>query len=533
MLAVSYGYFVLGNGVSFWQGLLAGVLGIVVSFLFVGLVALAGKRGSAPTMVLSRAAFGVVGNALPSAVSYLLLVGWEIILVSLSTKAVATVFEQLGWAHGTGVKVIAFLVVIAVIVLAGIKGFDAILRLQTWLTIVLAAATVGYILLTLDHVHWHTVSAIPSGSFTGILGAAVTTGAAFGLGWVNAGADYSRYLPRSASSRGVVFWTTFGASVAPIVLLAYGLLLVGSSKALSDAISVDPIGALAAILPTWYLIPFVVVAVGGLISGAILDIYSSGLTLLTLGLRIPRWQAAAIDGVLMIIGSIYVVFRAPNFFGPVPGVPDHPRRTHRRLVWRLPGRPGVAQARLRPGGALRRSWPLRLGRLGGRRLDAARHGAGLGSGDRLLQRLHLGGLPVRAVRAGRQERLLGLHRPRRPGRAGRRLRRTAILSRGTVRAQESSLTEAGSGPIRSASRTLAGSELDGGGYDVLAQLDGGVRRRVQDELGQTRAARPRRRTGRPRRRRCSASRPRDAARSTVRPTARASRPAGRRPAPPG
>ncbi len=173
-------------------------------------------------MVLSRAAFGVVGNALPSAVSYLLLVGWEIILVSLSTKAVATVFEQLGWAHGTGVKVVAFLVVIAVIVLAGIKGFDAILRIQTWLTVVLAIVTVGYILLTLDHIHWDKVSAIPSGSFTGILGAAVTTGAAFGLGWVNAGADYSRYLPRSASSRGVVFWTTFGASVAPIVLLAYG-----------------------------------------------------------------------------------------------------------------------------------------------------------------------------------------------------------------------------------------------------------------------------------------------------------------------
>jgi NCS1 family nucleobase:cation symporter-1 len=316
VLGVSYGYFVLGNGVSFWQATLAGILGIVVSFLFVGLVALAGKRGSAPTMVLSRAAFGVVGNALPSAVSYLLLVGWEIILVSLSTKAVATVFEQLGWAHGTPVKVIAFLVIIAVIVLAGIKGFDAILRLQTWLTVGLAVVTVGYILLTLDKVHWHTVSAIPSGSFTGILGAAVTTGAAFGLGWVNAGADYSRYLPRSASSRGVVSWTTFGASVAPIVLLVYGILLVGSSKSLADAINNDPIGALAGILPTWFLIPFVLVAVGGLISGAVLDIYSSGLTLLTLGLRIPRWQAAAIDGVLMIIGSIYVVFRAPNFFGP-------------------------------------------------------------------------------------------------------------------------------------------------------------------------------------------------------------------------
>jgi purine-cytosine permease-like protein len=253
---------------------------------------------------------------LPAAVSYLLLVGWEIILVSLSTLATATVFDRLGWAHGTVVKVIAFVVIVAVIVFAGILGFDAIFKLQTYLTLVLAVVTVGYILLTLDEIHWSVISDLPSGSFKGVLGAAVTTAAAFGLGWVNAGADYSRYLPRTASSRGVVGWTTLGASIAPVILLIYGILLVGSSADLGDKIAGDPIGALTGVLPTWYLIPFVLVAVGGLISGAVLDIYSSGLALLTLGLRIPRWQAAALDGVLMILGSIYVVFQAPDFFGP-------------------------------------------------------------------------------------------------------------------------------------------------------------------------------------------------------------------------
>ena len=66
VLGVAYGAFVLGFGVSFWQGAIAGVVGIVVSFALCGWVALAGKRGSAPTMVLSRAAFGVRGNRLPS-----------------------------------------------------------------------------------------------------------------------------------------------------------------------------------------------------------------------------------------------------------------------------------------------------------------------------------------------------------------------------------------------------------------------------------------------------------------------------------
>jgi purine-cytosine permease-like protein len=136
----------------------------------------------------------------------------------------------------------------------------------------------------------------------------------FGIGWVNTGADYSRYLPRDSSTGGVVWWPTLGGSFPVVVLVSYGILLAGSSQALSDAINSDPIGALTTILPTWFLLPFAVVAVGGLISGAMMDIYSSGLTLLTLGLRTPRWVAAGIDGVLMVLGAIYIVWISDSDF---------------------------------------------------------------------------------------------------------------------------------------------------------------------------------------------------------------------------
>jgi purine-cytosine permease-like protein len=248
-----------------------------------------------------------------------LLVGWETVLVSLATLATATVFERIGWSSGNATKVIAFIVVAAIIVGAGILGFDAIMKLQTYLTVVLALVTVGYIALTLDDVDWSAVSAVPSGSAAAFVGAVVFAMTGFGIGWVNAGADYSRYLPRSASARGVVWWTTFGASIAPIVLVLYGLLLAASDPDLNAAILGDPIGALTTILPTWYLIPFAIVAIGGLIGGAVLDIYSSGLTLLTLGIKVPRWAAAGIDGVLMMAGTIYVVWFADNFLGPFQG----------------------------------------------------------------------------------------------------------------------------------------------------------------------------------------------------------------------
>jgi purine-cytosine permease-like protein len=136
---------------------------------------------------------------------------------------------------------------------------------------------------------------------------------------VNAAADYSRYLPRSSRNGAVVGWTTFGSSLAPVILLIFGILLAGSSTKLSQAIGADPIGALATLLPTWFLVPFVIVAVLGLVGGAVLDIYSSGLALLSVGVRVPRYVAAGIDGVIMTAGAIYVVLFATDFIGPFQG----------------------------------------------------------------------------------------------------------------------------------------------------------------------------------------------------------------------
>jgi len=313
VLGLSYGAFVLGFGISFWQALVVGVVGIVLSFLACGFIAVAGKRGSAPTMVLSRAAFGVNGNKLPTVISWLLTVGWETVLVILATLATATVFHRVGVGGGNGTKVIALILVVALTIFGGVMGFDLIMRLQTWITLVTGVFTVVFIALVADKIHWHTVSAIHSGSAQGVIGALVFTMTGFGLGWVNVAADYSRYLPRRSSGRGVIGWTTFASSIAPIFLLVFGLLLAGSSKSLFTAINNDPIGALTTLLPTWFLVPFAIVAVLGLIGGSVLDIYSSGLALLTLGVRLPRWQAALIDGTVMTAGSIYVVFFTHNF----------------------------------------------------------------------------------------------------------------------------------------------------------------------------------------------------------------------------
>ncbi len=319
LLALSYGAFFLGFGISFKQATYAAIIGTVLSFLVVGVSSLAGKKSNAPTMILSRAAFGVKGNIVPGALSYLIFVGWETVLVSLATLATGTVFARLGHINHNVALILGFIFAVALTVFGGVLGFSTIMKIQKWLTLITIAMTLLYIALTINHVDWSAVSAIKDGSTQGFVGALIFGITGIGLGWVNSAADYSRYLPRNVSSKAVIAWTVLGASIVPVVLVIYGSALAGSSKNLSDEIAMDPIGALTTLLPTWYLIPFALVAVLGLVGGAILDLYSSGLTLVSIGLPVRRHIAASIDACIMLAGTIYIVWFAKNFFIPFQG----------------------------------------------------------------------------------------------------------------------------------------------------------------------------------------------------------------------
>ncbi len=319
LLALSYGAFFLGFGVSFKQATLAAIIGTIASFFLVGISSLAGKRSNAPTMILTRASFGVKGSLVPGALSYLIFVGWETVLVSLATLATGTVFTRVGGVDHNLSLILGFVIAVSLTVFGGVLGFTVIMRLQKILTVVTVAMTVVYVALTIDSVNWSAVTSIQSGTTQGFIGALIFGVTGIGLGWVNCAADYSRYLPRSVSSKAVVGWTVFGASIVPIVLVIYGAALSGSSKDLSDAVAMDPIGALTSLLPTWFLIPFALVAILGLVGGAILDLYSSGLALVSIGVPLKRHQAAAIDALIMLAGTIYIVWFADNFFYPFQG----------------------------------------------------------------------------------------------------------------------------------------------------------------------------------------------------------------------
>lgn len=316
VFGISYASYVYGFGVSFIQAVIICLVGITLSFALCGVIAIAGKRGSAPTMILSRAAFGVTGQKIPGVFSWLISIGWETFLAIMAVLATATVFVQLGWSGGTATKVIACIVIAAMIVIASVLGYHMIMKLQSILTWITGIVTIIYCFLILPDVDFSAIMEIPHGGPTYVIGAFTMVLTGFGLGWINIAADWSRYQSRDASGGKIVFWNTFGAAISPIILVFFGLMLVGSRQDLMAGIEADPIGTLATILPTWVLLPFLLTAVLGLVSGAVLGIYSSGLTLLSLGVKIPRPAAAAIDGIILTAGTVFVVFFAADFLGP-------------------------------------------------------------------------------------------------------------------------------------------------------------------------------------------------------------------------
>ena len=318
VFGIVYGVILVSFGLNLWQALLATVLGTVGSFALVGLVSLAGKEAGAPTLVVSRAAFGVRGAALPTLVSYLSLVGWEIVLVALAVQAGETLLERLGVPPSTGVTALLFVVTAGATIAIGLLGHATILRLHRWLTYAFAAMTAVFVVLYLPAIDWAGITSLPAGSWLeGFVPAVSILAAGLGIGWINAAADYSRYLPRETSSLALFGWTTFGASVAPLFLVSFGVLVAGAGTDLAS--SGNPIGDLAGPLPTWFLVPYLLVAVGGLLAAAVLDIYSSGLNLIALGVRLERYKSVAIDGVLMVLGNLYILFVAQDFLGTFQG----------------------------------------------------------------------------------------------------------------------------------------------------------------------------------------------------------------------
>ena len=314
VVGIIYGAILTTLGLNLWQGAAAAVVGTVLSFVLVGVLGVAGKWGGAPMLGLSRMPFGRKGNLAPALVSWISLLGWETLTAVIAAYAVLALLAT-AW-HVPPTKawmLVSLLGVATAALLLGRLGHATIVSVQRFVTWTFGLLTLAVLPWLVMSTHWSAVLATHPGSWLAVVGGIGIVAASTGISWTNLGADYSRYLPRRERGAAIVSWTTLGSAVPLTLLIIVGILLSSTVKGL--ATSTDPVGAIGAVLPSWLAIPYLLAAIGGLLAQLVMGLYSSGLNLLALGVRLRRSRTVVIDAAVILLAGAFVMVVQGDFFG--------------------------------------------------------------------------------------------------------------------------------------------------------------------------------------------------------------------------
>ncbi|MFF3291122.1 cytosine permease [Streptomyces sp. NPDC003023] len=301
------------NGLNFWQVLIVAIAAPVLSYGIVGLISVAGKRGGSPGMALSRAVFGQRGNLFPGSLIWVARWGWETINAVTGAYAVLTVLDLLfGVRSNTALIITTLLLFVTCTFLVSGLGINALQVCSKWSTYLFGAFSVlvlGHLVVNTD---WPAVFGKPAGS-TAMMVAGIGTLAAGGISWVPSGPDFTRYLPRTASSRAMVGATVGGAGIVVLPMVLMGAVMAVATPDLASA--QDPVAFIGEILPMWLAVPYLLIALVGMLLINSMSMYSAGFTAQTLGVKVPRAWAVSVNALISLVFGFLLMVVATGFIG--------------------------------------------------------------------------------------------------------------------------------------------------------------------------------------------------------------------------
>ena len=309
IVSLGLGAAVFAVGMSLRQSVVAILVGVALSFIPLGFTTLAGKRSGQPTMVVSRASFGVVGNIAPSIVALVARLFWGAVLLWVLTSSVAIVLigSDLNGALGDRqLLLIALALSFLIALVIAFAGYPLFARIQLIISIISGVLVVGLIGFTAQYVDVSQALTTPDGSWLLTVTGAVLVFSFLGLVWAYSGADIARYQRPSSSGGASMLSATFGAALPAFALIAYGALLAASDPAIARGFLASPLDTLVLLLPSWYPIPLLLAATLSLLSGITLSLYSGGFALQAIGVRVPRQWSIVIVAVLL--GALSILF---------------------------------------------------------------------------------------------------------------------------------------------------------------------------------------------------------------------------------
>ncbi|SEA74116.1 purine-cytosine permease family protein [Leifsonia sp. 21MFCrub1.1] len=323
LISVGVGATLFVLGLSLRQLLVATLVGVALSFLPLGLGTLAGKWSGQPTLVVSRASFGLVGNIVPTVLALIVKLFWGSVLLWLAGSAAGALTVSENWP---GNAVLATSAALAVTILVAVAiayvGYALVARVQLVLTIASAALIALMVAATWRHVDVSRALAVPDALWTHVVTGAVLVFSYVGLAWSMSGAEVARYQRPLSSGGAAMLWATFGAGVPPLLLVSYGGLLAASNPGLGAELARDPVRGLVQLgLPAWYPAPLLLAVGLSLVSALVLTVYSAGFTLDASGVKLGRRWSTLIAGAAIAAVGVALAATVTDLSTVIRGVP--------------------------------------------------------------------------------------------------------------------------------------------------------------------------------------------------------------------
>jgi NCS1 family nucleobase:cation symporter-1 len=315
---VVYGALMLYIGLSFWQAVAAILIGNLMYGLL-GYASLWGQETGTTAFMVSRAPFGRNGNRAPSLFNWITQVGFEVEGIALVVLFVLAMFaHEHGSVNAAGKAVIIVLAVLVQFIMPFL-GHATIKTILRYLSYVFVVVFVVMAILVIPHAHLSSIPKIHDSWWIWTTGLViiVSTG---GLGWTENAADYSRYLPRDTPRSKTFLAAGLGGAIPSILLELLGVAAFMVSS--SVAASATDLPASFTAHASWFFWPFVILALPQLFAINTIDMYSSGVTLQAIGIRVKRWGCVLIDTIVSGGITALVIYKG-NFLTDLSSFLDY------------------------------------------------------------------------------------------------------------------------------------------------------------------------------------------------------------------
>jgi len=284
-------------GLSFWEGLLAVLLGIVVGGIILAPMALFGPANGTNNAVSSGAHFGVVGRIVGSFLSLLTAVTFFAISIFTSGDILVGALDRLfGTGQSKALLTVAYALFAVVILVVCLYGFRFMLSVNK---VAVVTATLLYVVGAVAYgpdfdagFEGSREDFLPAfiGSTLIVMSNPLSFGAFLG--------DWSRYIP-ATTSKVQLMLAAFFSQLATFIPFVFGLATASiiASNASEDGQALYSVG-LVEVTPEWFLVPVAGIALIGGLSTGTTSLYVTGLDFSSVFPFLNRFQSTLLVGTI-------------------------------------------------------------------------------------------------------------------------------------------------------------------------------------------------------------------------------------------